>query len=106
MTMVAMMAMTAMVDNNSGERRRRRMTTARKIERRITRGKEEGRQQTTMALGKPGKERETKIKKLSLQKKTYFQQYGLSGWSFCSCQKQTPFLLDLSVICCTVRVWY
>ncbi len=39
-----------------------------------------------------------KIKKSSLRKPTFFQWYGLSGWSFCSHQKQTPFLLDLSVI--------
>jgi hypothetical protein len=36
------------------------------------RGKEESEWQTTMALGQPGRERETRIKKSSLQKKTHF----------------------------------
>jgi hypothetical protein len=36
------------------------------------RGEEEGGRQTTMALGQPGRERETKIKKLSRCKKTFF----------------------------------
>ncbi len=45
---------------------------AHKIERRTTRGKEESRWQTAMALGQPGRERETKIKKSSLRKKTFF----------------------------------
>jgi hypothetical protein len=56
-------AMTAMAEDNSGGRQRRRMTTARKIEQQTTRRKEEGGWQTTMALGQPGRERETKIKK-------------------------------------------
>jgi hypothetical protein len=46
--------------------------TARKIERRTLRGKEESGRQTTMALGQPGRDDETKIKKLSLCKKTFF----------------------------------
>jgi hypothetical protein len=48
------------------------MMMACKVERRTTRGKEEGGWQTTMALGQPGRERETNIKKLSLCKKTFF----------------------------------
>ncbi len=64
---------TAMADNDSGRQRRRQMMTARKIERRITRGKEESGWQTTTALGQPGRERETKIKKSSLRKKTFFR---------------------------------
>jgi hypothetical protein len=47
------------------------MMTARKIKRRNTRGKEESGRQTAMALGQPGRERETKIKKSSLRKKTF-----------------------------------
>jgi hypothetical protein len=62
---------TAAADNDSGGRRRRRMMTACKIERRTTRGKEESRRQTTTALGQPGRERKTKIKKSSLRKKTF-----------------------------------
>jgi hypothetical protein len=64
-------AMTAMADDNSGRSQRWQMTTARKIERQATRRKEEGGRQTTMALGQPGRECETKIKKLSLCKKTF-----------------------------------
>jgi hypothetical protein len=45
---------------------------AHKIERRTARGYEEGGRQTTKALGQPGRERETKIKKLSLLKKRLF----------------------------------
>ncbi len=62
----------AMADNDSGGQQRRRMTKACKIERQTTRGKEEGGWQTTMTLGQPGRERETKIKKSSLRKKTFF----------------------------------
>ncbi len=43
-----------------------------KVERRTTRGEEEGGGQTTTALGQPGRERETNIKKQSLRKKTFF----------------------------------
>ncbi len=60
-----------MADDNRGGRQRRQMTTAREIKRRATRRKEEGGQQTTTALGQRGRERETKIKKLSLHKKTF-----------------------------------
>ncbi len=60
-----------MADDDSGGQQRRRMTTACKIERRTTRGEEEGGGQTTTALGQPGRERETKIKYLSLRKKTF-----------------------------------
>jgi hypothetical protein len=65
-------AMTAMTDDDSGGRRRQRMMTACKVERRTMRGKDEGGRQTTMALGQLGRERETNIKKLSLRKKTFF----------------------------------
>jgi hypothetical protein len=54
-------ARTAMADNDSGGQQKRRMTMARKIKRRSTRGEEEGGRQTTTALGQPGRERETKI---------------------------------------------
>jgi hypothetical protein len=50
-------AMTAMADDNSGGRQKRRMMTAPKIEWRTMRGEEEGRRQTTMALGQPGRQR-------------------------------------------------
>ncbi len=39
-----------------------------------------------------------KYKEIEFMQKDFFQQYGLSGWSFCSCRKQNPFLLDLSVL--------
>ncbi len=45
---------------------------AHKFERRTKKGKEEGGRQTTTALGQPGRERDTKIKKSSLCKKTFF----------------------------------
>ncbi len=48
------------------------MMTACKVEQRTTRGNEEGGQQTTMALGQPGREHETNVKKSSLPKKTFF----------------------------------
>ncbi len=62
----------AMADNDSSGQQRQRMTTACKIERQTTRGEEEGGRQKTMTLGQPGRERETKIKKLSLCRKTFF----------------------------------
>jgi hypothetical protein len=65
-------ATTAIADDNSGGQQRQRMMTACKIERRTTRGKEEGRRQTTMALAQPGREPKRKIKKTSLCKKTFF----------------------------------
>jgi hypothetical protein len=61
-----------MADNETVGQQRQWMMTARKIERRTTRKEEEGGQQTTTALGQPSRERETKIKKLSLRKKTFF----------------------------------
>jgi hypothetical protein len=61
-----------MGDNDSGRQQRQRVTTARKIEQWTTRGEEEGGRQTTTALGQPSREHETKIKKLSLRKKTFF----------------------------------
>ncbi len=61
-----------MSDNDSGGQQRQRMLTACKIKRRTMRGKEKGGRQTTTALGQPGRERETKIKKSSLRKKTFF----------------------------------
>jgi hypothetical protein len=60
-----------MADDNSGGRQRWQMMMARKIKRRATRRKEEGGRQTTMTLGQPGRERETKIKKSSLRRKTF-----------------------------------
>jgi hypothetical protein len=48
------------------------MMMARKIKRQTTRGNEESGRQTTTALGQPGRERETKNKKFSLRKKTFF----------------------------------
>jgi hypothetical protein len=63
---------TATADDDSGRRQRRRMMTACEIKRRTTRGKEESGRQTTKALGQLGRERETKIKKSSLRKKTFF----------------------------------
>ncbi len=62
---------TGMADDNSGGRQRWQMTTACQIKRHATRRKEEGGRQTTMALGQPGREHETKIKKSSLRKKTF-----------------------------------
>jgi hypothetical protein len=64
--------MMAMVDANSGGRQEQQMMTAHEIKQLTTRGKEESRQQTTMALGQPGRECETKIKKSSLCKNTFF----------------------------------
>ncbi len=87
----------AMADNNSGGQQRWRMMTACKVKRWTARGKEEGGRQTATALGQPGSERDTNISK-RVYSQDFFQQYGLSGWSFCSRQRQTPFLLDLSVL--------
>jgi hypothetical protein len=64
--------MTATEDNNSGGRQMRQMMTACKIKQWTTRGKEESGRQTRTTLGQPGRERETKIKKSSLCKKTFF----------------------------------
>jgi hypothetical protein len=47
------------------------MMTAQEIERWTTRGKEESGQQTTTALGQPGRELETKIKKSSYVKSLF-----------------------------------
>ncbi len=71
-----------MADDESSGQHRWQMTKARKIKRQTTRGEEEGGRQTTTALGQPGRERETKIKKLSLRKKEFFQRYSLFGWIF------------------------
>jgi hypothetical protein len=51
---------TAMADDNSGGRQKWQIMTAREVKQRATRRKEEGGRQTTMALGQPGRERETK----------------------------------------------
>jgi hypothetical protein len=75
-------------DNDSGGGRRWRMMMARKIKQRITRGKEESRRQTTMALGQPGREHETKIKKLSLCKKTFFSDAVCPGGVFAPAENQ------------------
>jgi hypothetical protein len=64
--------LTATADNDSSGQQRRQMMMAHEIKRRTTRGKEESWQQTTTALGQPGREHETKIKKSSLHKKTFF----------------------------------
>ncbi len=61
-----------MADNDSGRRWRQQMMTACKIKLRTMRGEEVGGRQTTTALGQPGREHETNIKKLSLRKKTFF----------------------------------
>jgi hypothetical protein len=63
---------TATADNDSGGRRRWQMMTAHKIERQSMMRMEESGQQTTTALGLPGRGHETKIKKLRLSKKTFF----------------------------------
>jgi hypothetical protein len=39
-----------------------------------------------------------KNKEIEFTQKDFYQGYGLSGWSFCSRQKPTIFLLDLSVL--------
>jgi hypothetical protein len=67
-----------MADNDSSRQQRQQMMTACKIKQRTTRGKEatrgkeEGGQQATTALGQLGREHEAKIKKSSLRKKTFF----------------------------------
>jgi hypothetical protein len=77
----------ATADDNSGRQQRQLMTTAHKIGWRTTREKEESGRQTITALGvrlinPPGRERE--IKEIELTQKDFFQQYGQSGWIFCS----------------------
>ncbi len=67
----------AMADDDSGGGQRRWMMMARKIEWRTTRGKEEGGWQKIMALGQPGRECETKIKKSSFCKKTFFSNMAV-----------------------------
>jgi hypothetical protein len=64
--------MTAMVDDDSGGGQRRQMMMAHKIKQWTMREKEEDGRQTTTALGQPDREGETKIKKSSLRKKTFF----------------------------------
>jgi hypothetical protein len=67
----------AAVDGNGGQRQQRTTKVAdddgTQDQRRTTRGKEESGRQTTTALGQPGRERETEIKKSSLRKKTFFR---------------------------------
>ncbi len=70
--------MTATADDDSGGQQRRWMMTACKIKQRTTRGKKESGRQTTTALGQPGREHETKTKKLSLCKKTFCS--NMVGW--------------------------
>ncbi len=67
---------TVTADDNSGRQQRQWTMTARKIQWRTTRGKDESGRRTTTALDKrllspPGRECE-KIKNLSLRKKTFF----------------------------------
>jgi hypothetical protein len=80
--------MTAMADDDSGGQQRWQMMTARKIGRQTMRGKEESRRQTTTALGQPGREHETKIKKLSLRKKTFFSDTVCPVGVFAPAKKQ------------------
>jgi hypothetical protein len=63
---------TAKADDDSGGQQRWQIMTACEIKQRTRRGKEESRQQTTMALGQLGREHETIVKKMSLCKKTFF----------------------------------
>jgi hypothetical protein len=91
-------ATTAMAENNSGGQQMRRMMATCKVEWQTMRGKEEGRQKTTTALGQEGHRECETNKEIKFTQKDFFQQYRLSSWNFCSRQKQTPFLLDLSVL--------
>ncbi len=79
---------TTTADDDSGGQRRQQMMTAHKIERRTTRGEEESGQQTTTALGQLGREHETKIKKLSLLKKTFFSDTVCSVGVFAPTKNQ------------------
>ncbi len=90
--------MTAMADDNSRGQQKQRMMMACKIKRWTTRGNEESGQQTTMALGQPGREHETKIKKSSLRKKTFFSNTVCPVGVFAPTKKPTILLLDLSVL--------
>jgi hypothetical protein len=60
------------VDDDSGGQQRQQMMTACKVKWQTTRGEDDAGRQTTTALGQPGREHETNIKKLSLRKKTFF----------------------------------
>jgi hypothetical protein len=75
----------ATADDNSSKWQQRRKMMARKTGQRTMRGKEESRQQTTTAV-EPTGQRVWKNKEMEFMQKDFFQQYGLSGWIFCSCQ--------------------
>ncbi len=69
--------MAAVGDDGDGGQQQRRTTKAADDDSMQGRavdyeGEEEGGRQTTTALGQPGRERETNIKKSSLHKKTFF----------------------------------
>ncbi len=89
----------AMEEDDSGRRQRRWMMTAREIKRRITRGNEESRRQTTKALGQLSREHKTKIKKSSLRKKTFLSNTVCTVGVFAPAENQLRILLlDLSVL--------
>jgi hypothetical protein len=102
---------TAMADKERGGQQRQRMTTARKIGRQTTRGKEENVRQTRTALDKrlmslPGREHE-KINKLSLCKKTFFSNTVCPVGFFAPAKTaNVPFSLYLSYLGGLVVLFY
>jgi hypothetical protein len=49
---------------------------------------------------KPSGQRARNNKETNFMQKDFFQQYGVSGWIFCSCQNSQCALLTLSVLIC------
>jgi hypothetical protein len=101
---------TAMADDNSSRWRRGQMMTACKIKRAGYEEEGGGRAANNNGIRSAGQRAWNKNKEISLCKKTFSSDtvwYGLSGWSYHSCQKQTLFLLDLSVfgVCYMSPFW-
>ncbi len=94
----------AMVDDNSGGQRRRRMTKAADDNSTRDRAADyngEGEEwaankqrQDKRLISTMGREREKK----KFMQKNFFQQYGLSGWIFCSHKNSQCALFALSVL--------
>ncbi len=88
---------TATKDNDSSKRQQRWTMTACKIGRRTMGGKEESGGQATTTL-EPAGQRAWKNKEIEFTQKDFFQQFGLSGWIFCSRRNTQWYLLDSSVL--------
>ncbi len=95
--------MAAVGDDGDGGRRQRRTTKAADDDGTRDRvadyeGEGGGRTANNNGIGPAGQRARNKNKEIEFTQKDFFRRCGLSVWSFRSRRKQTPFLLDLSVV--------